>query len=167
LEIWNLFGKLNMDRVEDAERFTGEVLPLAKLVGAKNLGFHLEIMDPGTFSSPYHWHEKEEELCIVIEGEAILRKNNEFKKVRAGDLIFHGTGPESVHHMFNHTDRPFKFFALSSRFPGETCGYPDSNKIYDKASKSITQNGRPVDYWKDEEDPRKHWPAHALRGEVP
>lgn len=167
MQIFNLFQNLKMELENYGPRFSGAELKLSQLLSAKNLGFHLEVLDPKTFSSPYHWHDKEEELCIVIEGEAILRKNNEFKKVRAGDLIYHGTGLETAHHMFNHTDKPFKFFALSTRAADEICGYPDSRKTLDRKNRKVTQDGVEVDYWKDEEDPTKYWPAHALKGDVP
>jgi len=70
-------------------------------------------MNPKTFACPYHYHEKEEELMIVLEGEAIVRKNGEFRKVKAGDLVYYETGPASVHQLYNHTDQPFQFFVLS------------------------------------------------------
>lgn len=164
MHIFNLLGDLNLEAISFGARFSGAELNMSALVDAKNLGFHLEVLDPQTFSAPYHWHEKEEELCIVIEGEAILRKNNAFKRVQSGDIIYHGIGPESAHHMFNHTNMPFKFFALSTRFPDEICGYPDSKKVLDKKTRRVTQSGIEVDYWKDEMDPAKYWPAEALHG---
>ncbi len=154
------------DRVEDyGPLFKGAVLELAQTWSAQTMGFHLEVLDPGTFSSPYHWHTGEEEICVVIEGEAMLRKSGEFFRLRPGDLVFHGTGPESVHHMYNHTNRPFRFLALSSKFPGETCHYPDSRKTLVRDGKRVVmQDGKAVDYWKDEEDPRRYWPTWALEG---
>ena len=166
MQIFNLFAQLEMEKADFGPRFKGAELHLAKLLKTKNLGFQLEVIDPGTFSAPYHWHEKEEELCIALEGEAVLRTSGEFKLIRAGDLIYHATGPESAHQMFNHTDRPFKFFALSTRFPDEIVCYPDSRKTLEKKARRVTQGGAEVDYWKDEGDPRQYWPESALKGEI-
>jgi uncharacterized cupin superfamily protein len=144
--------------------YCGAVLELSKVFGAKNLGFHVEILDPKNFSCPYHFHTEEEELFFVLEGEAIVRINNEFRKVVPGDLIFYGVGSDTVHNMYNHTDLPFKFLGLSNKSESDKCYYPDSKK--ENEGKGCIQNGVKVNYFKDEEDPAKYWPAHALRGEV-
>ncbi|MES2801333.1 MAG: cupin domain-containing protein [Bdellovibrionota bacterium] len=144
--------------------YKGGVLELSETFGAKNLGFHVETLDPKNFSCPYHYHEKEEELFLVLEGEAIVRKNNEFRKVGPGDIIFYEVGETSAHNMYNHTDKPFKILAISNNSDTDVCHYPDSKKI--NSSGVVKQNGEIVDYFKDEEDPAKYWLAHALRGEV-
>ena len=68
---------------------------LSKKMGAENLGFHVEILAPGKFSCPYHFHHLEEELFLVLEGHAILRQDGRFRKVSTGDLIFFKNGPKS------------------------------------------------------------------------
>ena len=89
---------------------------MASGFGAKKLGFNIEIMDPKTFSCPYHYH----------------------------------------------TEKPFKYFVLSSKSTDEICYYPDSNKKSVSAERLMTQNGVKVDYFKDEEDPGKYWPKDRL-----
>ena len=166
MQILNLFDQTGFVETSLNHKFNGSIKEIASLLGAKNLGFRLVVMNPKTFSCPYHYHEKEEELCIVIEGEAIVRKNNKFNKVKSGDLLYYETGPGSVHHMYNHTDGPFKYFILSSKFREELCHYPDSQKIFDGKSRLVTQNGIEVGYTKDEEDPSIYWPLEALNGNV-
>ncbi|MGE3759393.1 MAG: cupin domain-containing protein [Pseudobdellovibrionaceae bacterium] len=166
MKIVNLFELGGFVRNNYAEKYRGEERAIGSVFKAKNIGFHLEILDPKSFSCPYHYHDYEEEVVIAIEGEAIVRQNNKFRKIKAGDLVYYETGPESAHHMYNHTGKPFKYFVLSTKFLEECCHYPDSGKILDKVKKEVTQNGASVDYWKDEEDPSVHWPENALRGEV-
>lgn len=162
---------IKLDSIKDFERFDkqphyrGANYRLGQKLGAKRLGFHIEVIDPGNFSCPYHYHTAEEELFLVLEGEAIVRIDNKFHKVGPGDLIFYPVGTEYAHNMYNHTDKPFKFFALSSDEPdSDDCFYPDSKK--NTSPDGIMQNGIKVGYYKDEEDPAKYWPEHALRGEV-
>lgn len=81
-------------------------------MGTKDLGFHIKIMQPKTFSFPYHWHSKEEELAIV-------RINNQFNSLKTGDLVYFGTAPEGAHNFYNHSDRPFKYLTLSNQEPEE------------------------------------------------
>ena len=70
--------------------YTGAVLELAEKFGAKKLGFHLEIIDPKNFSCPYRWHSEEEELFVVLEGEAVVRCNGEFRKVSPNGYMLEG-----------------------------------------------------------------------------
>lgn len=164
MNIINLLKANNLKRFDEQKNYTGYVLTLAKMFGAKKLGFRLEIMDPKTFSAPYHYHEQEEELFIILEGEAIVRRNNEFRKVGPGDVIFYEVGPQSAHNMYNHTDKPLRLIGISNATDNDICHYPDSGKR--TSEKGILQNDVVVNYFKDEEDPSKYWPEHALRGEV-
>ncbi len=133
---------------------------VAKDWGLEKLGFHVEKLNPGCFGCPYHTHLKEEELLIVLEGEATVRQDGEFFQVKKGDLVLFKLG---VHHqIYNHTDKHFTFFMLSNKAADDICLYPDSNKIK-VGQQGTTQNGVSVDYWKDEEDPRSHWPTEILR----
>jgi uncharacterized cupin superfamily protein len=164
MDIINLLKNDSLRRTEGQKNYHGAVLELAQQLGSKKLGFHLEIIDPKNFSCPYHWHTEEEEMFLVLEGEAIVRCNGNFRKVGPGDLIFYETGPQTVHNMYNHTDKPFRFLAISNVSENDACFYPDSKK--QTSPNGILQNGEIVKYFKDEEDPAKYWPAHALRGEV-
>ena len=160
----NLFNAQNLRIVDKQPHYTGAVLELAKIFGAKKLGFHFEVIDPGNFSAPYHYHEQEEELFVVLEGEAIVRQAGRFRRVGPGDVIFYPVGPETAHNMYNHTDKPFKFLGISNVTDLDVCHYPDSKKM--SSETGYLQNGQEVPYYTDEEDPAKYWPAHALRGDV-
>lgn len=137
-------------------KYASQSAPISKLWNTFKLGFHIEILEPKSYSCPYHFHHKEEELFIVISGSATVRQENNYFQVNEGDLIVFKTGV--AHQFYNHTDQAFKFFALSNIEPDEICEYPDSNKKWERKDKRLTQNSIPVeDYWKDEEDPDKNW----------
>ncbi|MES2857215.1 MAG: cupin domain-containing protein, partial [Bdellovibrionota bacterium] len=159
----NLLDHSKLDFVpwSKRENFAGSSAEFAKDWGASKLGFHHEILDPGTFSCPYHSHREEEELFIVFSGSAMCRQDGEFFEIKKGDLVWFKTGVS--HQFFNHTEEPFVFFALSNNTENEVCTYPDSNKMYDAGTRVVTQGGVVVDdYWKDEENPRPHWPEHIV-----
>lgn len=162
MNIMNLFDPQGFESGSGAkkEKYRGSFKEVSEIFKAKSLSFHIRIMESKTFSYPYHWHTGEEELFIVLEGEATVRCHGEFRKVKEGDLIYYGTGPESVHQMYNHTDLPFKFFALSNIDETEKCYYPDSKK--ESSPDGPLQNGVIVDYLKDEEDPSIYWPKDKL-----
>ncbi len=86
----------------------------------------------------------------------MVRQEKEIFEVTEGDLIVFKTG--IAHQFYNHTDKPFKFFALSNNSPDEICEYPDSNKKWERKEKRLTQNGLVIkDYFKDEENPDHFW----------
>lgn len=162
MKIVNLFGSDGFEKEKHNESYSYSMKKIASVFGAKKLGFNIEVMDPKTFSCPYHYHTLEEELILVIEGEATVRCNGEFRRVKAGDLVFYGMGPDAAHNMYNHSDQPFKYFVLSSQAADEVCYYPDSNKKYERFGRLVTQNGIKAEYFKDEEDPAKYWPKEWL-----
>lgn len=161
----NLLKDQTMKRFDSHPHYEGSVLRLSDQFGARKLGFHLEVMDPKCFSAPYHYHEQEEEMFYVIEGEAIVRTENSYRKVGPGDFFFYPTGSQYAHNMYNHTDRSFKFLAIANTSPEfDVCHYPDSRKR--TSEKGVLQDGKVVDYFKDEEDPARYWSKEALKGDV-
>ena len=141
------------------EKYRGKSAEIAKDMGAEKLGFHVEILEPKSYSCPYHFHHLEEELLIAFEGHATLRQNNELTEIKPGDIIHFKPGPEAAHQVYNHTDQPFKFFALSTMDYSEVCEYPDSKKIFVSRLKKVFQQGKDVPYLTDEENPEKYWPT--------
>ncbi|MEK6705385.1 MAG: cupin domain-containing protein [Bdellovibrionota bacterium] len=129
----------------------------------KEDGFHAEILPPGQFSCPYHFHHSEEELFLVLEGKAMLRQANRFREVSKGDLIFFTNSSDGAHQFYNHSHQPFRFLALSTMDDFEVCEYPDSKKINVTKIKKVFQGGTDVDYLKDEENPSRFWPKEHLR----
>jgi uncharacterized cupin superfamily protein len=152
---------LNFVRESHGESYVCQSAPIAKLWDSKKLGFHVEVLEPKTFSCPYHLHHQEEELFLVLEGKAMVRQDEKFFEIAKGDLILFKTGV--AHQFYNHSDLPFKFFALSNNVFDEVCEYPDSSKKWERKSKRLSQNGVEVDdYWKDEENPRAKWPSEIV-----
>jgi uncharacterized cupin superfamily protein len=132
-------------------------------MGAKKLGWNISILPSGQFSCPYHFHHSEEEVFIVLEGKSILRQGDQFKEITKGDLIFFSADAAGAHQIYNHTDQPLKYFALSTTDPQDVCEYPDSKKIYLRRLKKLFKSDTEVDYMKDETNPKAFWPKEYLR----
>ena len=115
------------------------------------------ILSPKKYSCPYHYHELEEELFFVLEGEATLRQNNSYRKITKGDLIWFGLGEEYSHQFYNHTDEDFKFIAISNKDKADIAYYPDSGKVNIRRTREIFKQEDKVPYITDEEDPTKYW----------
>ena len=114
--------------VSEGTRYAGSYTGLAA-DQARELGFNVSILEPGCFSCPYHFHHAEEELFLVLQGEATLRTPEGFRVMKAGELAFFPTGPGGSHQFYNHTDEPCRVFGLSNKSKVEVCEYPDSEKV--------------------------------------
>lgn len=103
---------------------------ICERIGAKQLGYNLTILPPGGKSSPFHNHRVNEEMFLVLEGEATLRFGDQEYPVRKHDVIACPPGDRSVAHQFRNTgDVDFKYLALSTKLGYEIAEFPDSNKV--------------------------------------
>jgi uncharacterized cupin superfamily protein len=157
---------LHFEPGDPKDSYMYDVAPAASAsaMGAKKLGWNVSILRPGQFSCPYHFHHSEEELFIVLEGKAMLRQADRFREVSKGDLIFFANSPEGAHQLYNHTDQPFRYFALSNCNDDlEVAEYPDSKKVIVRKIRKLFEAATAVEYYKGEEDPSKFWPKEHIR----
>lgn len=165
MNVINLFENKNLIEAKSQKNYHKSYVDISDVWKSKKLGFHLSIIEPKNFSYPYHFHSAEEELFLILEGEAVIRCQNQFKKVKAGDLIFYPTGSEYAHNLYNCGEIPVRILAVSNiDDENDICEYPDSYKI--STPEGFQQNGITVNYFKDEENPAQYWPENVLKGEV-
>ena len=62
-----------------------EKYPLGDAVGLIQFGVNLTRLKPGAASSQRHWHENEDELIFVLEGEIVLIEDEGEILLRPGD----------------------------------------------------------------------------------
>jgi len=139
-------------------KFESDAVRVGPLVGAKDLGYSYDVVQPGKVSCPFHSHRAEEEMFFIVKGEGTLRYGAERRKVRAGDFICCPVGgPETAHQLINDSGAELAYISVSTMMPAEVCEYPDSGKIgaYGGAGESrlrhMTMAGAKVDYWEGEE----------------
>ncbi len=155
-------NKLDYEKWEINENYSGLDSSIGKSLGAKRLGFHVEILSPGKFSCPYHFHDSEEELFFVLEGNAMVRQQNYYRELGPGDIVFFHADKTGVHQFYNHTDSDFKFIAISNLDKNDVVEYPDSEKIFYRAEKKILKDGENVPYITGEENPAQFWEPQYL-----
>jgi uncharacterized cupin superfamily protein len=148
--------ELELERFERGDKFACDAARVGRLVGAKDLGYSYDVVQPGKRSCPFHSHRAEEEMFFIVRGEGTLRYGNETRKIRAGDFICCPTGgPETAHQIINDSDAELAYVSVSTMMPAEVCEYPDSGKIGafgegEKRLRHMTPAAGAVDYWKDE-----------------
>ena len=138
-------------------KFEGDAVRIGPLLGARDLGYSYDVVQPGKVSCPFHSHRGEEEMFFIVKGTGLLRYGTETRKVRAGDFICCPVGgPETAHQLVNDSNEELGYISVSTVMPAEVCEYPDSGKVgaYGGAGESRLRHMTPVDakvdYWKGE-----------------
>lgn len=112
-----------------AERFAGKhQAALAKAVGVTQFGVNLVTLEPGAMSSLRHWHEAEDELVYVLEGELVLVDDNGEHAMPAGAVAGFPAACRNAHHLQNRSQARATMLVVGSRRPGQdTVHYPDDD----------------------------------------
>jgi uncharacterized cupin superfamily protein len=144
------------------ETFASSEARLGPVIGMRQLGCTLIVVQPGKRSCPLHSHRANEELFLILEGRGTLRYGTSERAVRAGDLIACPTGgPETAHQLVNTSDADLRYLALSTKIEPEICEYPDSDKVlafdgFGERARNATKldvvvhRSANVDYWDGE-----------------
>ncbi len=105
---------------------------LAPAAGLTRMGASHVVLKPGAYSSQRHWHRLEDELLVMIAGEAILIENEGEAIVRPGDVLAWAAGVENGHRLHNRSDADCIFVAVSAGDKNRDSGeYPDIDMVFD------------------------------------
>lgn len=116
---------------------------LAPALGLVDFGVSEVTLDPGAWSSQRHWHEGEDEIVVMIEGEAVLVENEGETVMRPGDIAAFPKGVANGHHLINRSDRPCRFVAVG-RPAASDCHYPDIDMHLDGATQRFVSKSERV-----------------------
>ena len=100
-------------------------LRLGDAGGLTQYGVNLVTLEPGALASLRHWHLKEDEFAIVLEGELFLIENDGETPMRPGDCAAWKAGVANGHHFVNRSDRPARFLVIGSKIADEVASYSD------------------------------------------
>ncbi|MCB2063202.1 MAG: cupin domain-containing protein [Novosphingobium sp.] len=127
--------KLELDSIEQVsatgypDPFAGAVAGrwyrrLAPPGGLTAMGASHVVLKPGAWSSQRHWHKGEDELLVMLSGEAVLVENDGRTVLRAGDVCAWPADVENGHHLINESQADCVFVAISAGTDGGG-DYPD------------------------------------------
>ncbi len=97
---------------------------LAAVAGIEDFGVTHVVLEPGAWSGQRHWHEGEDELVIMLSGEAVLVDDHGETLFRAGDIAAFPKGDGNGHVFQNRTDQPCVLVAIG-KVAASDCHYPD------------------------------------------
>jgi uncharacterized cupin superfamily protein len=119
---------------------------LGNAVGLDQFGVNLTTLKPGAASALRHWHQKEDELIYMLEGEVVLIEDDGVTVLRPGDAAGFKANNPNGHHLVNRTDRDAVYLEIGTRSKHERAEYPDVDMLMirdDKGAHYTHKNGEP------------------------
>jgi len=97
---------------------------LAPASGITDFGASHVVLKPGAWSSQRQWHEGEDEMVVMIAGEAVLVDDAGRTPMRPGDIAAFPKNDGNGHVLVNESDADCVFVAIG-RPAATDCHYPD------------------------------------------
>ena len=97
---------------------------IAPATGLTDFGANVVRLEPGAWSSQRHWHEGEDELMVMVAGEAVLVEDDGRTVLRPGDIVAWPKDVANGHHLVNESEAPCTFLVVGTD-NGKDCHYPD------------------------------------------
>lgn len=105
---------------------------LAPASGLTRMGASHVVLRPGAWSSQRHWHREEDELLVMLSGEAVLIEDDGETTLFPGDVVAWAAGVENGHHLQNRSDADCVFVAIGAGDKARDSGsYPDIDMQFD------------------------------------
>lgn len=141
----------------DKFRLMSDAALIGKRPETRNLNFDVRQLNPGEYSSLYHFHRNAEELFMIVSGEATLRTNEGLESVGPGDVVFLEMGETGAHQLYNHTDTPCIYLDIRTFTGCDVAEYPDSGKILVVPGMETFRKGSTTGYFDGETNPDETW----------
>ena len=119
---------------------------LGNAVGLDQFGVNLTTLKPGAASALRHWHEKEDELIYLLEGEVVLIEDGGETLLKPGDAAGFKANNANGHHLVNRSDRNAVYLEIGTRSKHERATYPDVDMMAvrdDSGMRYTHKDGKP------------------------
>lgn len=104
---------------------------LAPASGLTKMGASHVTLKPGAYSSQRHWHAEEDELVVMLTGEAVLIEDEGETPVGPGDVLVWPAGVRNGHRLHNRGDTDCVFVAIGAGDRSKDRGeYPDIDLVF-------------------------------------
>jgi uncharacterized cupin superfamily protein len=104
---------------------------LAPLTGLTQFAASHVVLKPGAWSSQRHWHDGEDEMVIMLAGEAVLVEDEGRTVMRAGDIAIWPKGSTNGHHLVNESGSDVVLIALGGGKQYDSGGgYSDIDMLF-------------------------------------
>ena len=116
--------------------------------GLTQFGVNLTTLEPGAMSALRHWHQHEDELVFVLEGEVTLITDAGEEMLGRGMAATFPAGEPNAHHLVNRSSEPATILEVGPRSPVEEVVYPDVDLRFqrrDGRSGFVRRTGEPYE----------------------
>lgn len=103
---------------------------VGRTLGSRAIGFAIQTVAPGHWSSRRHRHLFQEEILIVMSGKGVLHHGDERIPVVPGDAVCYLPGDPEAHAFENSGDSDLVIWSFGDRVPHEVCIYPDQGVAF-------------------------------------
>ena len=120
---------------------------LGDAFGLSQFGANLLELPPGTWSSQRHWHERQDELLYVLEGEVVLITDEGETTLSPGMTAGFRAGSSNGHHLVNRSNATARVIEIGTRTVEEVAHYPDIGMMVREDASGwgyYTADGRPM-----------------------
>ena len=121
---------------------------LGNAAGLEQFGVNLTTLKPGAASALRHWHEQEDELVYVLDGEVVLIEDEGETVLKAGDAAGFKADSANGHHLVNRSRRDVVYLEIGTRSKYERVDYPDVDLMVirdDRGMRYTHKNGDPYE----------------------
>ena len=115
---------------------------LAPATGLADFGASHVVLKPGAWSSQRHWHDGEDELLVMLSGEAVLVEDEGRSVLQAGDIAAWPKGTGNGHHLRNESDRDCSFVVIGGG-TNTGGGYSDVDMMFTADNRYVHKDGSP------------------------
>ena len=132
----------------DADCTQREKRRLGDAFGLTLFGVNMVHLSPGQMSAQRHWHSREDEFTMMLEGEAVLVTDAGEQTVRSGMVMGFPAGAENGHHLVNRSDSVAVYLEVGTRDPLDECDYPDIDmqlRVIEGEQIFVHKDGTPYD----------------------
>jgi uncharacterized cupin superfamily protein len=98
---------------------------LAPLAGLTQFGVNIVTLAPGAAASLRHWHLREDEFAMVLEGELTLIEDAAETLMHPGDCAAWQAGVANGHHFVNRSAAPARFLVVGTDAAEDVVSYSD------------------------------------------
>ena len=119
---------------------------MGRAAGLSQFGVNLCTLKPGAASSQRHWHENEDEIVYVLQGEVVLVEDGGETVLKAGDAAAWQAGVANGHCIVNRSNSDAVFLEVGTRAKSERAHYSDIDMMVtrdDKGFRYSRKNGEP------------------------
>ena len=143
------------DYSEPSGRYQVAGREIAEAVGARDLGYSVSFVAPGSRSYPFHFHHGEEEAFYVLEGRGLLRQGDgegaeELIELGPGDVVAFPAATGIAHQFINDGDAPFVYLAISNKLSSDVAEFPDSDKVLIRSTRLMVRRSPRLEYFDGE-----------------